>query len=230
MKESLTSRVGRLISGSLNTLVNAMENAVPEAVMEEAIREIDGAIDEVRAELGRVMANKHLANTRLMEENRKHETLSVKIELAVSEGRDDLAEAAIARQLDIEAQIPVLESTVVESATQEKELEAYIYALQAKKREMQDDLRQYKASRQESFGNSVSSAGGNLAAGGRTQAKVEKAGDAFDRIMERSTGIAGVGVKPDRKTAVQLAELDELSRNNRVQERLAAVKKNTNKG
>ncbi|MDH3763867.1 MAG: PspA/IM30 family protein, partial [Gammaproteobacteria bacterium] len=55
MKENIANRVGRIISGSLNALVDAVENAAPETVMEEAIREIDGAIDEVRTELGRVV-------------------------------------------------------------------------------------------------------------------------------------------------------------------------------
>ena len=64
MNENVTVRVGRLISGSLNALVDAVENAVPEAVMEEAIREVDSAIDDVKAELGRVVASKHIANKR----------------------------------------------------------------------------------------------------------------------------------------------------------------------
>lgn len=38
MAESLASRVGRIVSGSLNALVAAVENAAPEAVMEEAVR------------------------------------------------------------------------------------------------------------------------------------------------------------------------------------------------
>jgi uncharacterized membrane protein YqiK len=42
VKESLTSRVGRIISGSLSALVAAVENAAPEAVMEETIQEIEG--------------------------------------------------------------------------------------------------------------------------------------------------------------------------------------------
>ena len=79
MKESIAGRVGRIISGSVNALIDAVENAAPEVVMEEAIREVDAAIDEVRAELGKVLANKHLANTRLMEENRKHEELAEKV-------------------------------------------------------------------------------------------------------------------------------------------------------
>src|SRR5262245_54886193 len=155
MAESIGSRVGRIISGSVHALIDAVENAAPEIVMEEAIREVDEAIDEVRAELGRAAANKHLASSRLMEENRKHEELSANIETAVRDKRDDLATAAISRQFDIEAQIPVLETTISECQAREKELEGYIAALQAKKREMQDALRQYVASRQTAASSAV---------------------------------------------------------------------------
>lgn len=222
MKESLTNRVGRIISGSLNALVDAVENAAPELVMEEAIREIDAAIDEVRAELGRSLAGMHVANQRLMEERRKHEDLSEKIQLAVKEGRDDLAEAAIAKQLDIEAQIPVLESTVSDAAEQEKELEGYVVALQAKKREMKEELSQFRAALRDSNGLKTDSAG-NSATGNGVDASVRKAESTFDRVMERAVGV-GSRTMPDRKDASKLAELDELARNNRIQERLAALK------
>ena len=130
MKESLIGRVGRIISGSFNSLIDVIENAAPETVMSEAIREIDAAIDDVRVELGRVVAGKHLANKRLMEENRKHEDLGEKIERAVNEERDDLAEAAISQQIDIEAQIPILEATINDCGNNEKELDGYITAFE----------------------------------------------------------------------------------------------------
>ncbi len=222
MKENIANRVGRIISGSLNALVDAMENAAPEAVMQEAIREIDGAIDEVRAELGKVVAGKHLANQRLMEESQKHEDLSAKIELAVQEGRDDLAEAAIAAQLDIEAQIPVLESTIADSGNQEKELEGYIAALQARKREMKDDLVKFREARKEA--DSVAGGGEARSSGSSVEAKVSRAESAYERVVENASGLAGrVGVG-DAQSAARLSELDELARKNRVSERLEQIK------
>ena len=65
MAEGLVARVTRLVSGGVNQLVDTIENASPETVMAEAIREVDRAIDQVRDELASVLANKHLANTRL---------------------------------------------------------------------------------------------------------------------------------------------------------------------
>ena len=219
MSESLTGRIGRIISGSLNSMIDAVENAVPETVMEEAIREIDTATNEIRTELGKVIANKHLANNRLMQENNQHEELSAKIELAIGEGRDDLAEAAVAKQLDIEAQIPILEATISEAGEKEKELESYIKALQAKKREMQEELKNFKASRQDQ---EAISSGSATTSGGAMQSKIDQADSAFNRVLEKATGLAGS--PSDIKNSAQLAEVDELARKNRIQERLAAIK------
>jgi len=226
MKESLIGRVGRIISGSFNSLIDVIENAAPETVMSEAIREIDAAIDDVRVELGRVVAGKHLANRRLMEENRKHEDLGEKIELAVKEGRDDLAEAAISQQIDIEAQIPVLEATINDCGNNEKELEGYITALQAKKREMKEELRQFRESMKETVTFSSASSDSGVEASSDVERKVAKAESAFERIAEKATGIPGGGRTADRQTATKLAELEEIARKNRIQERLAVIKSN----
>ena len=225
MSENLTTRVGRIISGSVNALIDAVENAVPETVMEQAIREVDGVIDDVRVELGLVVANKHLANTRLMEENKKHDTLSQNIVLAVSQNRDDLAEAAISQQLDIEAQIPILEATIGDCANQEKELEGYIKALQAKKREMQEELQLYRTSRKDI--DSAASGGANTS-GSQADARMEKATSAFERVVEKATGVLSSSSTTDRDTATKLAELDDLARKNQVKERLAAAKNKAN--
>ena len=219
MKEGLIARVGRIVSGSVHSLIDAIENAAPETVMEEAIREIDSAIDDVRLELGKVVAGKHLASTRLLEANQQHEDLATKIELAVKESREDLAEAAISRQLDLEAQIPVLESTINDSGSQEKELEGYIAALQAKKREMKEEMRQFRLN----LDDPAPSLESNVQATD-VEGKVARASSAFERVVEKATGVPGAGREADRHSAVKLAELEELARKNRIMERLAAVK------
>ena len=225
MKERLISRIGRLISGSFNSIVDSIENAAPETVMAEAIREIDVAIEDVRAELGRTIASKHLASNRLMAENKDHEELSDKIELALANQREDLAEAAVARQLDIEAQIPVLEATIKDCGDQEKELEGYINALLAKKRQMQDALREYRQSRNDTAAaDSPGEGADGQPAGSDVDSRVRKAESAFDRILEKATGLPGKVGSSDRETATRLAELESMARSNRIQERLLAIK------
>jgi len=222
MKENISSRVGRIISGGVHQLIDAFENAAPEAVMENAIREIDGAIEEVRAELGKNMASRHMASKRLSEASGQHKDLEAKTDLALTENREDLAEAAISRQLDIEAQIPVLEAAIRGYDDKAKELEGYIAALQAKKREMRAELRHFRQSRQAGAEVSVPGSGSENALKNDIRARVSRAESAFDRMLEKQTGLPGDAT--DMKTSAQLAELEKLSRSNRIQERLAAVK------
>jgi phage shock protein A len=221
MSEALASRVARLISGSINALVNAVENAAPDIIMEQAVREVDQVIDDVRVELGKVIAAKHLSSSRFKDENNRYEELAEKIEVAIASGRDDLAEAAISRQLDIEVQIPVLEQSIADFSLKEKELDSYILALQARKREMESELKEF---RQAMAAQANSAAGGSAGVSAASHAvSVEKAQSAFDRVYQNATGVAA-GNKGDLQNASKLAELSELAHRNRIQERLQAIK------
>ena len=202
----MTKRVGRLISGSLNAVIDAAENISPEIVMQESVREVDQAISEVRHELGKIIVQEKMTQDHLKSEEAKHQELSGQITVALKESREDLAEAAISKQMDIEAQLPVLKNTLETAQSQAKEMEGFIAALQAKKREMQDELKRFTAhnDKQESSSN--------------TQEQVSQAQEAFNRVM-------GSDVTPTTQTdASKLAELEALARKNRIQERLDAMK------
>ena len=219
MSETLSRRVGRLVSGGFHALIDAAENLAPEAVMNESIREIERAVDEVRAELGKVLAQKHLAAKKMADESNRHEAIDANLQAAVDTGRDDLAEAGIAEQMDIEARLPILENTIADCAAQEKELEGFIAALQAKKREMQQQLQDWRAA-QQSMGTGKT-AGGNGSDLNRIARDAEKSGNAFDRVMGRQNSIHS---STDAAQLAKLKELEDLSRNNRIAERLAALK------
>jgi phage shock protein A len=217
MKESMASRVSRLIAGSVNKVIDAVENSAPEMVMEQALREVDRLADDVRAELGKVIAARHLATKRLMDESRKHEALGEQVELAVAQAREDLAEAAIARQFDIEAQLPILEAAISDAAAKQKELEGYAAALAARRREMQDDLVQYRA---------------ELATGVASPRRdaVAKPGEARrEATRDEATSPEYDPARSMPHFAARLAELDALARRNRIRERLEQVKAKTEK-
>ena len=219
MSETLSRRVGRLVSGGFHALIDAAENLAPEAVMNESIREIERAVDEVRAELGKVLAQKHLAAKKMADESNRHEAIDANLQAAVDAGRDDLAEVGIAEQMDIEARLPILENTIADCAAQEKELEGFIAALQAKKREMQQQLQDWRAA-QQSMGTGKT-AGGNGSDLNRITRDAEKSGNAFDRVMGRQNSVHS---STDAAQLAKLKELEDLSRNNRIAERLAALK------
>lgn len=218
MADSLKARVGRVIAGGVHALLDKIEDLNPQAAMEQAIREAEGVIDEVRHELGTVSANRHLAQQQHAKLNRGHEELRDQIAHALGQQREDLARAAVSRQIDIEAQIPVLETTLADLAREEQELQGFTAALLAKKREMQEALAEFRKSR----------AAAESAAQPVGQAKVEqrmgKVGEAFDKIYQRQTGLDGTQRAGSVDQAARLSELEQLVRDHKIAERMARIK------
>jgi phage shock protein A len=190
--------------------------------MAQAIREVDRVIDDVRAELGRVEASKHLATTQLNKLNTDHEQLAAQIEAALAQGREDLARAGLEKQLNIEDQVPVLQKSLADQRDAGKELEGYIAALLAKKREMEQALRDFvgaRASRTAGPGAAAGSATGR----GKSEDRVANAGAVFDRVLAKQTGLSGL-TSAATDDAAKLRELQDLQRANRIEERLAQLK------
>lgn len=217
MSESLSRRVGRLVSGSFHAVVDAAENFAPETVLNEHIREIERAIDEVRSELGKILAQKHLSSKKLADESNRHDKLTENIQAALNANRDDLAAAGVAEQMDIEARLLVLENTIADCTAQEQELENFIAALQSTRREMQQNLADWKAVQNQTVSGHANVSGSRL---GQIAQQASKSSNSFDRVLQRQGGMT----LNSQNQANSLRELEELSRNNRIAERLAALK------
>jgi phage shock protein A len=218
MADNIAARVTRIVSGSVHALLDAVEDATPEATMAQAIREVDQVTDEVRTELGRVEAAKHLVTSQLNKLNNDSEQLAGQIELAMTQNREDLARTGLEKQINIEDQVPVLQKSLAEQQERGKELEGYITALLAKKREMEQALQEFIASRA-----SAASPRAQAGAAGTGRKRVDSAGSAFDRVMARQTGVAGLS-SALTADAAKLKELQDLQRNHRIEERLAKLK------
>ena len=218
MVENISKRIGRIVSGGVNAMVAAAEEASPVIVMEQSLREIDLAIDEVKVEKGQATAARYLANKRLSQHNSKHSDIAGKIELAVEQNRDDLAEAAISQQIDIEAQIPVLENIVTDCCGQEAQFDGYLTALNAKKREMLDELNLYKKSLTKTPENGVSAVGEES----QSYQKAQQSMAVFDKILGENTGVSSLNTEISE--AAKLAELEQLSIKSNISQRLAKIK------
>lgn len=217
MADSLKTRVTRVMASGVHALIDKLEDRAPDAVMEQSLRELDAIVDEVRVELGRVSANRHLTQQRHAELNKQHESLQDQIAVALGSGREDLARAAVARQLDIEAQLPLLESSLAELARQESEHRGYVEALAARRREMETALAQFRASRA-----AVAAPVGGAAS--TTEARLAAVTGAFDRVYERQTGLGGVARSGKLEQAAQLQTLEELMRQTQIDARMAQLK------
>lgn len=220
MSQNLSSRVAKVIAASAHGLLDKWEDANPVAMLEQTTRELQQVTEDVRCELGVVVANRHLVQQQHVRLNHEHTELAQSVGAAIAAGKDDLAKAALARQMDIEAQLPVLESSLVRLAGEEKELSAYVEALMGKQREMQRAVQEFAASRQQALTAMDSRPVKTL----HTQARVQAVQDAFDRTLLRQTGVQGLARGATLEQATKLHELGEMVRDNQINERLAALK------
>lgn len=218
MAESIFTRVGRLLSARIEDNVDAMERANSDGVMRESIREVDRTIDAVRADRERAMTRRLQAARQQEMIARKVEELTGKARFAVENGRDDLAEGALARQIDLEGQNSRLDDVQLLAREEEAKLEESLAALRVRKTQMQEALAAFDIARSDA---SMGGDGG-FAQSCKVERKVERAEAAFDRAM---TGAGGVGfARGDAAALNSVAELDTLQKGSTVAARLAALK------
>ena len=128
----------------------------------------------------------------------------------------------VERELDLEAQIPVLEETQADASKKIVKLNSYVEALQGRKAEMQAELDAFKLAQYQDVGNgSENDALGQI---DRYEDRAESAECTFNRVMTNSTGVAAIG-KSDRDTIAKLVELESIERSNKISNRLDSYRK-----
>lgn len=218
MAESIFARVSRVLSATVEDAVDRMEQAGGDAVMREAIREADRAIDQVKAQHEAAMARRLQAvrQQRLLTE--RVGELTGKARFALEGGREDLAEAALSRQIDFEAQARKLDEVQARAREEEARLDDGLAALKARKAQMEDALSAYLAAQRDAALGGDGPSRSERAVG----RQLDAAEQAFDRAM---AGAGGQGfTRADADTINRVAEIDVLQKGAAVAERLAALK------
>ena len=211
--ENFLSRVGRLIAGIAYDAIEQAEGNNKLKVVGQAIREIERAESEARDALAAARAEEYRLNARRTEIERETTDLIAKIEGAIADGRDDLARAGIARQMDLEAQFEVLSRAIDEN---NEKIEQSVTSLRAVLSALQDaeqrrvDLAKSEAELSHQASHSPRRRGGTSAA-----AKALRAG----RAVARVTGVpVGIPYSSD------IDELSTLHRDKEIAARLARFK------
>lgn len=218
MAETIFTRVSRLLSATAEDAVDRLEQAGGDAVMREAIREADRALDQVKAQLEATMARRLQAARQQKMLKERVEELTSKASFALKEDREDLAEAALSRQIDFEAQARNLDIVQSQASEEERRLEDGLAALSARKRQMEEALSAYLVSRREA----ALGGDGPRRPERSAEKKVDAAEQAFDRAM---AGAGGIGfTRGDADAINRVAEIDGLQKSATVAERLAALK------
>lgn len=218
MAESIFARVRRLLSARIEDNVDAMERANNDGVMREAIREVDRTIDAVRGDQERAMTRRLQAARQAEMIGRKLTELTDKARFAVDSGRDDLAEGALKRQVDLENETGRLTQIQDHAREEEAKLDESLAALRARKAQMTEALAAFDIARSDA----ALGGDGEFHSARRHERVVEQAEAAFDRAMG---GAGGVGFQRGDADAInRVAEIDTLQKNATVAQRLAALK------
>ncbi|MCJ9751202.1 PspA/IM30 family protein [Neorhizobium sp. BETTINA12A] len=208
--ESILSRMGRLIASLANSVIDKAEDTNRVAIVEQALREIDAAADEARTDIGKARAEEYRILTRRNEIGSDMAMLEDKIGTAISAGRDDLAKAGVARQIDLESQLAALDKALADVRVNLDEGQQALQAVLATRREAEQRLAELKRSL-ERFPE------------GRAPGKKRNPADGAARAasaISRVTGVpSGTG-----DGSVELDELDRLHRERAIEARLAQFK------
>ncbi len=218
MTESIFVRVQRVLSTGVESAAEALERVSGTSLMREAIRQVDRAADDILAE-------REAAKTRRLHAARQHQitrerlaTLSEQARFAMSKGREDLAQTAVARQIDYEAQADQLKKVQAEAAEEEGRLAECLAALKIRKAQMEKELAAFQAAQR---GTSCTGAATRPTPIDRTEHKVARAEAAFERAMNAAGAAVGL---MDAGEAAKLSEVDALRKDDQVAERLAALR------
>jgi len=209
--EGILSRMGRLIAGVAYATMEKAEGANGVAIVEQAIREIDSAAEEARAELGKARAEEHRIASRRTEISQEIAGLEDKIRFALKESREDLAKAAVARQIDLESQVAAIEKAADDVAERIEEGGKAMQAVLAARRDAEARLADLKRSVQKHDAD-----GGTTGRRSSPDLTVAKASAAVTRV----TGVPGSAVSG----SAEIEELDRMHRERAIAERLAQFK------
>lgn len=217
MNDSIASRIGRIIAGTAHSIVSKIEGLSKESVLEQALKELDGALNEVKAELGLVNAQKYQVSKSMTRLNNEHSILDEQVADAYKAGRMDLVESALARQTDIEDQLPALEAQLGRLSEQEKEHSQAITGLVAKRNEIEDELCEAHLA-------STNHADDELEADGEILRKAEDTKDTVSRVVNRTSGLKRNGsFGPSDGESAKLVELANLGRKAKIEAKLRVL-------
>ena len=212
MSESVFSRMQRVVKATSESAVDRLERATSTSLMRQAIREVDNAAGQMRAQQEAAEQRRRLANGQRRNARDQIATLDEQARFALGKGREDLARAAVARQMGFEVEIERLVAVEAQAAEEIDRIEASLVDLKARKGQMETELAAFEAVRREAGSASASPA----------VRKATRAEETFDRAMA-ATGV-GAARPADPGGTAAVAELGAMRREAEIAERLAGLR------
>jgi len=212
MAEAVLVRIRRVIETNVQKAVELAERASGPVLMREAVRELERTEDKLRVDRDSAGARRDRAADAQRQIKAKLAELDDHARYALGKGRDDLARAAVERQIDLESERDGWASAEAEAKVEARCLDQAIADIAARRQRLAKEL---AATQRE--------AAPRAGAGESVQARVAKAMDRADRMFDRALAERSPVADP-AETAIKMADIAALKRADAVDERLAALK------
>lgn len=213
MAEAIFRRVHRVVTAGVDSAVGAAERFNGGGLMRRAIGEIDGAIDGLRKQREAAASRALQADWSGAAVRDRRTACERDARFALEQGRDDLAKAAITRQLSLEAEIERLDAIRTQAEGEIAGLDEQIAELRDRKAQMEAEYEAAEAARQMEE---------RIGRGPGVDRKIEHAEAAFERARAARGGVAvdPLHERPDMASA----ELSRLRAEAEIEARLAALR------
>jgi len=215
MSESIFSRAQRVVRAGIETVLDKAEQASGASLLREAIREVDQSVADMTRQGEDARRRADDAAARRERLKKEHAELPEKARYALEKGRDDLAQAAIARQVEIEDELAAAETARADALVEARNFETLRGELIARRDGMETELAEFEKEARLAKVRAVANKPSDKA--GR---KMERADELFDRAkawLERTDFGDGDTRRPE-------AEIDDIQREDEIARRMAKLK------
>lgn len=212
MADTVLVRIRRVIETNVEKAVELAERASGPVLMREALRELERTEDKLRSERDSADARRDRAADAQRQIKARLGELDDHARYALGKGRDDLARAAVERQVDLESERDGWASAEAEAKVEAKCLDQAIADIAARRQRMAKELAAAQRQSAPSAKNGES-----------VQSRVAKAIDRADQMFDRAMAERSPAADP-AETAVKMADIEQMKRADAVDERLAALK------
>ena len=212
MAETVLVRIRRVIETNVEKAVDLAERASGPVLMREAVRELERTETKLKSDRASAHDRRDRAADAQRQIKAKLAELDDHARYALGKGREDLARAAVERQVDLEAERDGWASAEAEAKIEAKCLEQAIADIAARRQRM---TRELAAAQRE--------AAPRARSGESVQSRVAKAIDRADQMFDRAMAERSPAADP-AETAVKMADIEQMKRADAVDERLAALK------
>ncbi|MBQ0042856.1 MAG: PspA/IM30 family protein [Lachnospiraceae bacterium] len=220
----IIARFKEIMSANINALLDKAEN--PEKMIDQYLRNLNDDFAKVKAETASVMAEEKAAKRKLDENEAEIEKMASYAKKAVASGNDDEAKIFLSKKASLTELHTSLEKQYLlaaENSTKMRDmhnkLENDIQALNSRKDMIKAKLKVAETQKKlNELGSGVASAGNNIAAFERMEARVDKMLDEADAMSELNEQHANKDIENLTK------KYDASSRMSDVDDELAALK------